>query len=410
MVVEKREGFTKEFGVLALLGAFAIFSSTMSKTPTLSLFAKYLGATPTQIGLIAASSTVVGIVTNVAAGVLSDLYGRKKLILASTVVFATAPFFYLLVTDPLQLILVRLYHGLATATFAPVLSATIADLYVSRRGEMMSFATSAQYVGRLLAPTVGGLVISFPFLTSQTAGFQDVYLICGASGLVALGLAFSLFLFPAVKSSTIKRRGVLENPHGMPRQKGFLSISSALAALYLSVGPVETFLPLYAQSLGISAFQIGILLSTQNAMVLLAGPFIGRLSDRLDRRRFVMTGLGIVASSIVLISFSGTFPVLALVMILYGSGMAMTLTSTPPMVAEIVPKEIYGTSLGALSTIQDVGQTLGPIVAGLVIGFSGLGYFGAFIVIGGVIGANLGIINIGLMQHRRNSVSSRKDE
>jgi MFS family permease len=146
MVVEKREGFTKEFGVLALLGAFAIFSSTMSKTPTLSLFAKYLGATPTQIGLIAASSTVVGIVTNVAAGVLSDLYGRKKLIVASTVVFATAPFFYLLVTDPLQLILVRLYHGLATATFAPVLSATIADLYVSRRGEMMSFATSAQYV------------------------------------------------------------------------------------------------------------------------------------------------------------------------------------------------------------------------------------------------------------------------
>jgi MFS family permease len=213
-----------------------------------------------------------------------------------------------------------------------------------------------------------------------------------------------------VKSSTIKRRGVLENLRGMPRQKGFLSISSALAASYLSVGPVETFLSLYAQSLGISAFQIDILLSTQNAMVLLAGPFIGRLSDRLDRRRFVMTGLGIVASSIVLISFSGTFPVLALVMILYGSGMAMTLTSTPPMVAEIVPKEIYGTSLGALSTIQDVGQTLGPIVAGLVIGFSGLGYFGAFIIIGGVIGANLGIINIGLMQHRRNSVSSRKDE
>ena len=410
MVIEKREGFTKEFGVLAVLGAFAIFSSTMSKSPTLSLFAKYLGATPAEIGLIAASSTVVGIVTNVTAGVLSDLYGRKKLILASTTVFATAPFFYLLVTSPLQLILVRLYHGLATATFAPVLSATIADLYAQRRGEMMSFATSAQYVGRLLAPIVGGLVLSLPFLGSQLAGFQNAYLICGVCGLVALGLAFSLFLFPALKSSAIKRRGVLENLRGMPRQKGFLSVSSALAALYLSVGPIEAFLPLYAQSLGISAFQIGILLSMQNAMVLLAGPFFGRLSDKLGRRRFVMAGLGIVALSIVMVSFSGTFPVLSLVMILYGTGMAMTLASTPPMVAEMVPKEIYGTSLGALSTIQDLGQTIGPVVAGLIIGFSGLGYFGAFIVIGGLIGANLGIINVGLRQHTKKGSSTQDNE
>src|SRR4030042_3491732 len=100
-----REGFTREFIVLSALGAFAIFSSTMSKAPTLSIFAKYLGATPLAIGFMAAASTVVGIVTNVTAGTLSDLYGRKTLILTATIIFATAPFLYLLVTPPIQLLL-----------------------------------------------------------------------------------------------------------------------------------------------------------------------------------------------------------------------------------------------------------------------------------------------------------------
>ncbi|MCJ7634677.1 MFS transporter, partial [Candidatus Bathyarchaeota archaeon] len=180
------------------------------------------------------------------------------------------------------------------------------------------------------------------------------------------------------------------------------------AALYLSVGPVETFLPLYAEGLRISGFEIGILLSIQNAMILLAGPTFGRLSDRLGRRKFVMVGLGIVALSIALISFSAIFPLLLLVMLLYGSGMAMTLAAAPPMVAELVPKEIYGTSLGALGTIQDIGQTLGPIVAGVAIDLSGGAYFGSFILIGGIIGVNLGILNIGLRRQVKES-SPEKD-
>ncbi|MCJ7608043.1 MFS transporter [Candidatus Bathyarchaeota archaeon] len=393
-----REGFTREFIVLSALGAFAIFSSTMSKAPTLSLFAKYLGATPLEIGFIAAASTVVGIVTNVTAGTLSDLYGRKTLIITATIIFATAPFLYLLVTTPIQLLLVRLYHGFATATLAPVLSATIADMYLSRRGEMMSLATSSQYVGRLLAPTVGGLILSPTLLGLTLPGFHKVYLVCGVSGSLALILALSLFLFPALRASsaTSKRGGVVENLRQMPRHTGFMSISSALSALYLSVGPIETFLPLYAEGLGIPSYQIGLLLSIQNAMILLAGPIFGRLSDRLSRSNFVMTGVGIVALSIVLISFSGSFPVLLLVMLLYGSGMAMTLATTPPMVAQVVPRPLYGTSLGALETIKDIGQTLGPIVVGLAVGLSGGEYFGAFILLGGIIAANLGFLNIGL--------------
>jgi len=63
------------FRLLCGIGLFAIFSSTMSKSPVLPLFAKALGATASTVGLIAAASTVVGIVASIPAGALS---GRRR--------------------------------------------------------------------------------------------------------------------------------------------------------------------------------------------------------------------------------------------------------------------------------------------------------------------------------------------
>ena len=123
------------FILLCATGMFAIFSSTISKNPVLPLFTQSLGATEYVIGLIAACSTIVGIIASLPAGVLSDLYGRRKVMLAGAFVFASAPFLYFLVNAPWQLAIVRAYHGLATAIFGPIAVALVADLFRERRAE-----------------------------------------------------------------------------------------------------------------------------------------------------------------------------------------------------------------------------------------------------------------------------------
>jgi len=125
----------------------------------LPLFAEYLGAGPSEIGLIAAASTIIGIVVNVTAGTLSDVYGKRKPLILSGFFFATSPILYLLVTEPWQLAAVRVYRGVATAIFTPVAIASIADLYKERRGEMMGYFSSATLVGRLAAPSLAGVTI-----------------------------------------------------------------------------------------------------------------------------------------------------------------------------------------------------------------------------------------------------------
>ena len=136
------------FWALCIMGAFAILSSTMSKNPVLNPFAISLG-TPTDLtGIIAAASTIPGILVSLPAASLSDILGRRKMLLFSTFVFASAPFLYLFVTNWWQLALVRFYHGFATAIFVPVAEATIAEHYPAKRGERISTFNSATAVGR----------------------------------------------------------------------------------------------------------------------------------------------------------------------------------------------------------------------------------------------------------------------
>ena len=124
--------------MIGCCGALAIFSSTISKTPILPIFAKSLGATGAQIGWIASASTIPGILVSYLAGDLADRYGYKKVLVGSLLVFASAPFLYLLVYDPLGLGAVRFYHGFATAAFGPVAMATIAAFSGKNTGQNLS--------------------------------------------------------------------------------------------------------------------------------------------------------------------------------------------------------------------------------------------------------------------------------
>jgi MFS family permease len=147
------------------MGLFAILSSTMSKNPVLKPFATSLGTPPELLGIVASASTIPGILISLPAASLSDILGRRKMLLFAAFIFASAPFLYLLVNSWWTLALVRFYHGFATATFVPVAEASIAELYPTKRGERISIFNSATAVGRAMAPFLGGYIL---FATNQS--------------------------------------------------------------------------------------------------------------------------------------------------------------------------------------------------------------------------------------------------
>jgi len=374
------------FLLLCVMGGLAILSSTMAKNPALPLFIRSLGVAEGTVGFIAAASTVVGIVVSIPAGILSDLIGRRKVLLLSMVVFATAPFLYLLVQAPWHLVLVRIYHGLATAILGPVAMATVADLYDAGRGEKMAWYSSATMVGRFIAPTVGGLLIFGD-------NFRWVYLADGVAGVLALLAALQLprignqHVESAQKPQTGLRAswGTVRRDLGaLLRNAGLLSTSLIEAAQYFAFGFVEVYLPIYLkENLGLETWQIGTLFTAQIVMAAVSKPLSGRLSDRFGRVRMIAAGLILCALTMILMPVVRLYGLLMVLLAGFGLGLATVTASTSAFVADLSRASTHGAALGTLSSIMDAGHSTGPMVGGLLV--ASLGYTPAFGLVAGLL-------------------------
>jgi MFS family permease len=371
------------FLLLCIMGGLAIFSSTMAKSPVLPLFAGSLGIPDKTLGFVAAASTVVGILVSFPAATLSDFVGRRRLLLIAAFVFATAPFGYLFVHSIWSLVLVRVYHGLATAILGPIAMAAVADTYSTGRGEKMAWYSSATMVGRFLAPLLGGALI-------MGSNYHWVYLVDGILGVLALAAALFITFPQKAAAPVVKRekRNIGREIVTIVTHRGILSTSLVEAVQYFAYGAVETYLPRYlTENSKFTTLEIGSLFTGQIVVVALTKPIMGRLSDRHGRVPIIISGLilgGLVTAAL---SFSLNWFVLIVLIGLFGLGLSTVTASTSALVADLSRAGNRGSALGLLSTIMDIGQSLGPILTGVMLGiFAGkMEYKIAFGAVGGLM-------------------------
>ena len=351
----------------------------MSKNPVLKPFATSLGTPSELIGFIASASTIPGMLVSLPAASLSDIFGKRKVLLVSTFIFTSAPFLYLLITQWWQLIIVRFYHGFATAIFVPVTEATIAEQFPAKRGERISLLSSATAIGRGVAPFLGGYIL---FLTSYS--YHTLYLAVGAAGTTAL-LITILFLAERKKGTTVQAgdtkkatRRMFRGWYELAKNRGVLFVGLIQASQYYVYGAVEFFLVGYlSEVVKIDPLSIGTITGSQIVALIILRPFMGRISDKIGRQVPIVLGSTISCLLLLAFPFTTQFPLLVLLSVGYGLGFAMVISSTSPLISELVPANLVGTSMGFLSTMMDVGQTLGPIVSGLILATS-LQYVGIF--------------------------------
>jgi len=374
------------FWALCVVGFLAILSSTMSKNPVLNPFAHNLGTPDSLMGFVAAASTVPGILVSLPAGSLSDIFGRRKILFISGAVFASAPFFYLLVSSWWQLVLVRFYHGFATAMFVPVANAFVAELFPTKRAERISLFSSATTGGRILAPFLGGYIL---FTTSYA--FHQLYLAVGVAGVTAFVTALALLKEKPRLAGKEPRRltepssGLLQRSIAVAGTRGILAVGLIEASQYYAYGAAEFFLVGYLKDIAqFDSFSIGVIMGSQLAVIPIFKPLMGKISDKTGRKIPIVLGSLISAFALAMAPFTTQFLLLLLVSILYGLGFSLVTSSTPALVSELTENGLVGTGMGFLGTIMDVGQTLGPIITGFILATS-LGYSGSFLALTAIL-------------------------
>ena len=81
------------FIAIVLASLLSRLGYQMARSPVLPTFAADLGALPELIGIIVAASTITGVFFKLPSGALSDVLGRKRMMVLGGVFFAAPHFF-----------------------------------------------------------------------------------------------------------------------------------------------------------------------------------------------------------------------------------------------------------------------------------------------------------------------------
>ena len=358
--------------------AFVAYCSyAMCRIPLLPLFARELGASPSLIGFVMGASTLTGVVVKLPAGALSDIFGRRRLLLAGALVFATLPFTYLAASTLLALILLRFLHGSATAIFGPVASASLSDIAPpASRGAWLSTYSTAQGVGQALGPVLAGYLIA--------AGRFD--LAFATAGVIGLAVPVVVSRWRGTPAARVDRAPWPELKRGIAevgRDRRVLVTSGAQAAQFVLNGTLNAFLPLYGHEvLRLTTTQLGWLFGLQTLTTLAVRPILGFVSDRAGRRWIIVTGLTVCSVAVTFVSIATNAAQMVAAIVAYAAGVATTTAATSAYITDVTRQARYGAAHGVFGTIYDVGDALGPIVAGMLV--ATLGYAPMFQVMAGV--------------------------
>lgn len=378
------------FIAILVASVLARLGYQMARSPVLPTFAADLGALPELVGIVVAASTVTGVLFKLPAGALSDVLGRKRMMVLGALFFALPPFLYPFVHDPWSLLALRFIHGFATAIFSPVASAYVASLAEKGRGARLGWFSSANDIGATAGPLMGGFVLYF------TASYSATYLMVGALGVLTF---IAVLLLPdadrtaAPEAKTFAARAA-EFRQGIAevfRTPPILVAAGIEAVMYLGYGAFLGFLPIYAKSVALNDAEIAIVLGAQLVVAMVAKPITGRVSDRVGRIPVIVIGLLLCAAALPLIFRSETLTAFLLVAPLLGLGVGAVTPVTNALIADLASARRLGAAMGVFGTIWDIGEAAGPMIAGFLIG--GLGYATTFDILAAMTAA----VTLGLM-------------
>ena len=352
---------------ISLIGFFGIFTTTISKNPVLPYLVKSLGAGDQVLGIISSISPFAGIVFSFPVGVLADKLGKKLLLVISAFVFLLAPLMYLLVTNAWYLIPVRFFHGMATAILGPIASTIIAEAYDKNKGEKLGVYSSTTLIGRTLAPLAGGAIIAAFTAQGELFSYRAVYIFAFFCSIPVVIGAFMVKTGEAAVKKALGFKAFFESLKYIIKNKAILATALVDLSTYFSFGIFETFAPGYLKTIGYKPQTVGLIFSLQILSIALTKPLFGKLADKIDKRSQIAWGLFVLGLSVAALPFVTSFAAVLTISMLFGLAMSFSTVATSAYVADVAKKDELGASMGALSSIMDVGHSTGPLIAGSII-------------------------------------------
>jgi DHA1 family multidrug resistance protein-like MFS transporter len=130
-------------------------------------------------------------------------------------------------------------------------------------------------------------------------------------------------------------------------------------------GIIIPVLPFYAENIGASPTQLGLLMAVYSLMQLLFAPMWGRISDRIGRKPVIMIGILGLSLSFFLMGISSSLSMLFVARIIGGILSSANMPTVMAYVADITSSEDRGKGMGIVGAATGLGFVFGPAIGGV---------------------------------------------
>jgi MFS family permease len=349
-----------------------------------------LGASAAWVGVIEGIAEATASISKIFSGAISDYFGRRK---------------------PL----VVLGYGLAALTkplfpLASSISFVLLARFVDRIGKGIREAPRDALIADVTPEPLRGRAYGLRQALDTVGAFLGPLAALAAMAVIAdnIRIVFWLAVLPGLLALAVLAWGVEEpqlpplQPEGEPRSPIRLVDLRKLEPTFwmiVAVGAVltlarfsEAFLLLRAQSVGLPAAYVPLILIVMNVVYATSAYPAGIFADRLDRRALLAVGfLVLMGSDLVLGLASRIWTVMAGVA-LWGLHMGLTQGLLSAMVAAAAPAALRGSAFGIFNLISGLMLLVANTIAGLLwdwFGASATFYAGAIVTTVGLGGMAL---------------------
>ncbi|MGZ4030930.1 MAG: MFS transporter, partial [Tumebacillaceae bacterium] len=151
----------------------------------------------------------------------------------------------------------------------------------------------------------------------------------------------------------------------MENKKALPILMAVMFLVMLGFGIIIPVLPFFAQQIGASPGQLGLLMAVYSLTQFLFAPLWGGLSDRIGRKPVMLIGIFGLALSFFLFAVATQLWMLFAVRILAGLLSSANMPTVMAYVADITTPEQRGRGMGMIGMSIGLGFIFGPAIGGI---------------------------------------------
>jgi len=345
---------------LRMLGLFMIL-------PVLSLFAEQMeGATPMLIGLAISVYGLTQAILQIPFGLLSDRFGRKKIIIIGLILFSAGSIVAAVSTTIYGVLIGRAIQG--SGAIAAAIMALVADL-TQEVHRTKAMAT----IGASIGVSFGVAITLGPILASYV-GISGIFWL--TAGLSLLAIFVVLFIVPTPKKSRVHRDAelvpgqflnVLKNPD-------LLRLDYGIFVLHLCLTASFVVLPLLIRDAGLIPenhwmVYLPILVTSMAVIV----PFVIIAEKKRQMKKiFIGAIMTLLLANVGLFMYFNNLVGLIGFLWLFFCGFNLLEATLPSLISKTAPGDLKGTAMGAYSSSQFMGAFVGGAAGGWLYGELGV--------------------------------------